>query len=229
MTTPLIVGNWKMNGSLSQCFDLARKITEGLRERPSDADVVLAPPYTALTQVKQATESSNIKLGGQDCHWQDSGAFTGEISPPMLKDSGCEFVILGHSERRHIVRETLKQRRSGRTTTVIARQLRIALKDLVKTAIEKIEIAYEPVWAIGTGQTATPDQISQVHQRIRQFLKRSLGDREGSQVRILYGGSVNADNALSLIKTLDVSGLLVGGASLKAETFLPIVHRLSES
>jgi triosephosphate isomerase len=254
MTTPLIVGNWKMNGSLSQCFDLARKITEGLRERPSDADVVLAPPYTALTQVKQATESSNIKLGGQDCHWQDSGAFTGEISPPMLKDSGCEFVILGHSERRHIlnetdiviakkvngalrsglrpilcVGETLKQRRSGRTTTVIARQLRIALKDLVKTAIEKIEIAYEPVWAIGTGQTATPDQISQVHQRIRQFLKRSLGDREGSQVRILYGGSVNADNALSLMKTLDVSGLLVGGASLKAETFLPIVHRLSES
>jgi len=125
------------------------------------------------------------------------------------------------------VGETLKERRAGRTTTVITRQLRVALKGLIKNAIENIEIAYEPVWAIGTGQTATPDQISQVHRRIRQLLVRSFGEVKGSQVRILYGGSVKPDNARELMQTPDVNGLLVGGASLKTETFLPIVHCLS--
>jgi len=252
MTAALIVGNWKMNGSESQCFELAQNIVGGSQQVGSDVEVVLAPPYTALSKVKQAIDHSQIKLGAQNCHWEDSGAFTGEISPPMLKDSGCEFVIIGHSERRHILQEsdtmvakklqaalrnelrpilcvgeTLKERRAGRTTTVITRQLRVALKGLIKNAIENIEIAYEPVWAIGTGQTATPDQISQVHRRIRQLLVRSFGEVKGSQVRILYGGSVKPDNARELMQTPDVNGLLVGGASLKTETFLPIVHCLS--
>ena len=252
MITPLIVGNWKMNGTQSQCFELAVKIASGVHEKPSSAEVVIAPPYTALAQVKTALENSAIKLAAQNCHWEEKGAFTGEISPVMLKDSGCEFVILGHSERRHIlgesdrviaqkltaalrnnlrpilcVGETLKERRSGRTASIIGRQLRTALKDLAETGIEKIEIAYEPVWAIGTGQTATPDQVSQVHQRIRRFLRKKLGDSKGNQIRVLYGGSVNPENARTLIQTPDVNGLLVGGASLKAETFLPIVHSVT--
>jgi triosephosphate isomerase (TIM) len=254
MIKPLIVGNWKMNGTQSQCFDLARKIAQNLRRKPSRVEVVLAPPYTALAQVKRAIENSNIKLAGQDSHWEESGAFTGEISPVMLKDTGCEFVILGHSERRHILQEsdimiakklnaalrnglrpilcvgeTLAERGGGRTATVIARQLRIALKGLAKGGIDQLDIAYEPVWAIGTGQTATPSQISQVHKRIRQFLKRSFSVVKANRMRILYGGSVNADNALTLMKTPEVSGLLVGGASLKAETFLPVIRCLDES
>ena len=249
MIAPLIVGNWKMHGTQSQCFDLARTLAQELRPKSSRADVVLAPPYTALAEVKRAIEDSRIKLAAQDSHWEESGAFTGEISPVMLKDAGCEFVILGHSERRHIlnesdiviakklhaalrcglrpilcVGETLAERNSGRAARIIARQLRIALKGLGKDAIDKCEIAYEPVWAIGTGQNASPDQISQVHTRIRQFLKKSFGEVGGNRVRILYGGSVNPVNALTLMKTPEVSGLLVGGASLKADTFLPIVR-----
>ncbi len=254
MITSLIVGNWKMHGTQAHCFDLAQRIAQNLRRKPARADVVLAPPYTALAQVKRVIKNSKIKLGAQNSHWEESGAFTGEISPVMLKDAGCEFVILGHSERRHILQEsdiiiakkvdaavrnglrpilcvgeTLKERRSGRTAMVIARQLRIALKGLVKGGIDRIDIAYEPVWAIGTGQTATPVQISQVHKRIRQFLKRSFGAAKAGRVRILYGGSVAPDNALTLMETPEVSGLLVGGASLKAETFLPIVHCLSKN
>ena len=169
----------------------------------------------------------------------------------MLKDVGCEFVILGHSERRHIlnesdlvvakkvqaalrnrlrailcVGETLAERQTGRTTAVITRQLRIALKGFGKSAIENIEIAYEPVWAIGTGLNATSEQIARVHGRIRQFLKASFGNRKGNAVRILYGGSVKPENAAAILRTPGVNGLLVGGASLKAETFLPIVNCL---
>jgi triosephosphate isomerase len=195
--------------------------------------------------------NSRIRLAAQDCHWEDQGAFTGEVSAAMLKDVGCEFVILGHSERRHIlnesdlvvakkvqaalrnglrailcVGETLAERQTGRTTAVITRQLRIALKGLAKSAIDNIEIAYEPVWAIGTGLNATSEQIARVHGQIRQFLKDSFGNRKGNAVRILYGGSVKPENAAAILRTPGVNGLLVGGASLRAETFLPIVNCL---
>jgi triosephosphate isomerase len=247
MNAPLVVGNWKMHGTRSECSSLARKIALGLSKNPSRADVVLAPPYTALQSVNQALRKSKIALAGQNSHWQENGAFTGEVSPPMLRDVGCDFVILGHSERRHIfhesdetiaqktvealrnglrpilcVGETLEERSGGRTAGVIGRQLRIALKGVAKSDIGKLEIAYEPVWAIGTGRNATPEQISQVHGRIRRFMAAKF-DSTGSKIRILYGGSVNPENAISLATTPEVNGLLVGGASLKAETFLPII------
>jgi triosephosphate isomerase len=210
---------------------------------------MLAAPFTALAPVQQVLRGTPIEVAGQNCHWQDSGAFTGEVSAPMLRDVGCDSVILGHSERRHIfletdaiiaqkvaaalrnrlrvilcVGETLEERRQGRTTKVIARQLRVALKGIPKGAIDKIEIAYEPVWAIGTGHNASPVQIARVHRRIRHRLTALFGRRGGSRIRILYGGSVKPDNAAALATTAEVVGFLVGGASLEAESFMSIAH-----
>jgi triosephosphate isomerase (TIM) len=254
MKNPLVIGNWKMHGTQSDCFDRARAIVEELRKQPTEVQVVVAPPFTALTSAKQAIQNSQVQLAAQNCHCQTNGAFTGEVSPTMLRDVGCDFVILGHSERRHIfhesdafvgqkvntaletglkvilcVGETLQERRKRQTVRIISRQLRIALKGVMKDGIDKLEIAYEPVWAIGTGQNATPEQISQVHTGIRRSLAKSFGEEKGSEVRILYGGSVNPSNAPDLAKTANVSGLLVGGASLKPETFLPIVRSFSEN
>ena len=254
MNLPLVVGNWKMHGSQSQCVNLARKIAQDLRSEPPRVQVLLAPPFTALAHVKQAIRGSQIGLAAQNCHWRESGAFTGEVSPTMLRDSGCDYVILGHSERRHIfhesdtvvaqkldaalqsglrvilcIGETSHDRRNGQTAKVIVRQLRIALKGVGKSAIDKIEVAYEPVWAIGTGHNATPEQITQAHGRMRQFLAVLFGRAKGSRVRILYGGSVNPDNAIELAQTAQVNGLLVGGASLKVETFLPIIRCFNDN
>jgi triosephosphate isomerase len=249
MNVPLVVGNWKMNGSQSESVALARAIVAEIRKRPARAQMVLAPPFTALALVGKATLPSKIKLAAQNCHWQSSGAFTGEISPLMIKELGCEFVILGHSERRHIlnesdemvarklaaaighglrailcVGETLDERQHRLTSKVITRQLRAALKGLTKDVIDKVEIAYEPVWAIGTGHNATTEQVTQVHKRVRQCLTTLFGRVAGKRVRILYGGSVKSDNAPGLAALDDVDGLLVGGASLNAESFLPIVR-----
>ncbi len=250
MINSLIVGNWKMHGSRPECANLARSIVHALDEgTPASVEVAIAPPYTALASVKEIVKDSNVRLGAQNCHWQESGAFTGEVSPSMLKEIGCDYVILGHSERRHILGEsdrmvaqkiaaalrnglrvilclgeTLRERRAGRTSAVVSRQLRIALKDLGKAAIQDIEIAYEPVWAIGTGQNATSEQVSRVHSQIRNFLVKSFGAAKGNRVRILYGGSVKADNAAVLMSTPQVNGLLVGGASLNPDAFLQIVH-----
>jgi triosephosphate isomerase len=246
---PLVVGNWKMHGTQTECVALAREIDRNLRKKPAHATVVLAPPYTALDTVKRAFRDSKLAVAAQNSHWEEKGAFTGEVSPAMLRDLGCDFVILGHSERRHIfkeddqtvgrkivaalrnnlrpivcVGETLDERRSNRTTAVISRQLRIALKAVGENDIGKIEIAYEPVWAIGTGQNATPEQVTKVHESIRRFLVASFGRIKGNGIRILYGGSVKPENAGILARTQGVNGLLVGGASLTAETFLPIVH-----
>jgi triosephosphate isomerase len=254
MTTPLVVGNWKMYGTQSECRALALDVARALGHNGGHIEVALAPPSTALETVKAAIAETQIHLGAQNCHWEDQGAFTGEVSPVMLKDLGCEFVILGHSERRHIlnesddvvakkvrgvlrnglrpilcVGETLAERKKGRATAVITRQLRTALKGLGKNAIDKLEIAYEPVWAIGTGLNATVEQIARVHERIRQFLKALFGNRHGNIIRILYGGSVKPENAAPILRTPGVNGLLVGGASLKAETFVPIVNCLDYS
>jgi triosephosphate isomerase (TIM) len=249
MNQPLVVGNWKMNGTLSQASSLADAIVEGVTQEPPKAAVVVAPPATALGEVRQRIAASVIALGGQNCHWEDAGAFTGEISPVMLRDAGCTYVLVGHSERRHIfhesdeiiarklaaairnnlhailcVGETLDERKDFRTRQVITRQLQIALKELKNTDIAKIEIAYEPVWAIGTGHNANPNQIAEVHGWIRDHLTSSFDKISGNGVRILYGGSVNPNNANELAEISEVNGLLVGGASLKPETFLPVIR-----
>jgi triosephosphate isomerase len=248
VNSPLVIGNWKMHGTPPECLKLASDIIGGLEETGTRASVVLAPPAPALMPIKQI-RGNKISLAGQNCHWEESGAFTGEVSAPMLRESGCEFVIIGHSERRHIfketdetiarkvqaglrnglrpilcVGETLTERRRDLTARVISRQLRIALKGVAETAIGQIEVAYEPVWAIGTGQNATSDQITEVHDQIRRFLVKSFGAGNANSIRILYGGSVKPENAATLARTREVQGLLVGGASLKAETFLPIVR-----
>ena len=254
MSVPLVVGNWKMNGSQAECQKLARAIVRGLRKSTSPTEVVVAPPFTALATVARALRGSNIKLAAQNCHWAESGAYTGEVSAPMLVETGCAFVILGHSERRHVlhesdemiarkmapvaaygmrtilcVGETLEERRQKLTSRVITRQLRSALKGSAKGAIDNLEIAYEPVWAIGTGQNASTAQVREVHIRIRRFLTTAFGKMPGERIRILYGGSVKPENAEELAQVDEVNGLLVGGASLKAESFLPIIAAFRNS
>lgn len=248
MKPPLVVGNWKMHGTQSEALALARQIRIGTKALKG-VEVVLAPPFTALGTVGEAIRGSQVQLAGQNVHWELEGAFTGEISPRMLLDLGCKFVIIGHSERRRLfsegdetaakktvaalamglrpvlcIGETWQERKKGLTTRVVGGQIKSALKGLGKSAIEKIAIAYEPVWAIGTGRNATPDQVSEVHARIRELVERLFG-RKGSQAcRILYGGSVKPDNAAQLANAAEVNGLLVGGASLKAKDFLSIVR-----
>lgn len=252
MTLPLVVGNWKMNGSQSDCLELASTIARDIKAKTPPVQVVLAPPFTGLAAVEKALRDSTVQLAAQNCHWQMSGAFTGEVSPSMLKDLGCAFVILGHSERRHIfhegddmiaqkitpvihqgmrpilcVGETVEERRSKKTFEIIMRQLQSALKGLGNDAIDNVEIAYEPVWAIGTGQNATPEQIREVHAHIKQFVNASFGTSKNGGVRILYGGSVKPDNAAAIAAIDEVSGLLVGGASLQAASFLSIARAFS--
>lgn len=254
MTPPLVVGNWKMNGSQADCLDLARKISHDVKSKPGPVQVVVAPPFTALAAVSKALRHSKVQLAAQNCHWQLSGAFTGEVSPSMLKELDCEFVILGHSERRHIfhesddmiaqkvapviaqgmrpvlcVGETLEERQSQQTFEIIERQLQSALKGLGNDAIGHIEIAYEPVWAIGTGHNATPEQIREVHAYIRRFVNTVFAGSNTNGTRILYGGSVKPDNAAMIAAIDEVNGLLVGGASLQAESFLPIVRAFSKN
>jgi triosephosphate isomerase (TIM) len=250
MNHPLVVGNWKMNGTLSQASNLAGAIVHGIAHKTPKVDLVLAPPATALVAVQQRIAGSGISLAGQNCHWEDNGAFTGEISPAMLADLSCTYVIVGHSERRHIfnesdeiigrklaaaiknnlrpilcVGETLDQRTAGRTMEVILRQIQLALKELNESVIANLEIAYEPVWAIGTGHNADSNQIAEVHGAIRSYLMSSPGK---SSLRILYGGSVNPQNANDLSRISEVDGFLVGGASLKPESFLAIVRYFNE-
>jgi triosephosphate isomerase len=246
MNQPLVVGNWKMNATLSQASSLAGAIVQGIAQKAPKAALVLAPSATALATVQKRIVTSVISLAGQNCHWEDSGAFTGEISPAMLADLGCTYVIVGNSERRHIfnetdeiiakklvaairnnlrpilcVGETLDQRNAGRTMEVILRQIQLALKEPNENVIANLNIAYEPVWAIGTGHNADPSQIAEVHGAIRNYLTSSFGK---TSFRILYGGSVNADNANDLGRTSEVNGLLVGGASLKPESFLAVIR-----
>lgn len=248
MSLPLVAGNWKMHGTVRECRELASIIAQQLPVKAAQVEVALAPPFTALASVSQAILGSKIMLAAQNCHWQDTGAFTGEISPPMLAELGCKYVILGHSERRHIfheseemiaskvkaaishgmrailcVGETLEERQHNRTHEIIERQLHSALKGAAKDVIEMLEIAYEPVWAIGTGLNATAEQVRDVHNRIRQILAASFNASTSSRVRILYGGSVKPENANMLAEIDQVHGLLVGGASLRSELFLPIV------
>jgi triosephosphate isomerase len=241
---PLIAGNWKMNKTLAEARALARDIRYGA-PAGRRAEVALAPPYTALAAVAIELAGSDIRLAAQDTYWETKGAYTGAISPLMLRDVGCHYVIIGHSERRQLfgetnhtvnfkikaalaaelnvilcVGETREERESGHTIQRVAEQLRQGLAG-VMAAPDQLVIAYEPVWAIGTGLTATPDQAQEVHHFIREELSRLLG--AGAPYRIQYGGSVTPDNAATLLAQPDIDGALVGGASLKSELFLPII------
>ena len=248
MKPPLVVGNWKMHGTESEAIRLVRQIRMGVKAIHG-VEIVLAPPFTALAAVHKLLRGSRLQLAAQDVHWEMEGAFTGEISPRMLRELGCRFVIIGHSERRRLfgesdrvvgrkmfaalqtglrpilcVGESWQQRKRGETRRVVAGQLRAALKGLNKSAIGKVAIAYEPVWAIGTGRNATPDQVSEVHCWIRSCLKKLAANKAAQSCRILYGGSVRPENAGELSKAQEVSGLLVGGASLKPRDFLIIAR-----
>jgi triosephosphate isomerase len=249
MRKPFLAGNWKMYKTVPEAVALAQEIRAGLALPLRDRDVLVAPPFTALAAVSEALHGSGVLLGAQNVHWEREGAFTGEVSPVMLKDVGCSHVILGHSERRHIfgesdevvarkvrtavdqgltpivcVGETLPERESNRTLEVVERQLERALRALTPDEASRILLAYEPVWAIGTGRTATPDQAQEVHAVVRQRVSGSHGEPAASALRILYGGSVKPDNVDGLMAQPDVDGALVGGACLKAESFLRIVH-----
>jgi triosephosphate isomerase len=244
---PFIAGNWKMHKTTGEARALASAIVAGLASE--GIDVLVAPPYTALTTVADALRGSRVALGAQDVHWERQGAYTGAISVPMLKDAGCTHVIVGHSERRELfgetdeavarktraaidgglvpivcVGETLVEREQARTMEVVEREVERALRALSPAEASAIVLAYEPMWAIGTGCAATPEQAQEVHRAIRRFVARSHGDDVSSALRILYGGSVKPDNMRSLMAQPDVDGALVGGACLEAASFLGIVQ-----
>jgi triosephosphate isomerase len=246
--TPLLAGNWKLNGLRGEAVALARAVADGCKGI-TDREVMVAPSFTVLSAVAEVLSRSAVALGAQDLYWESSGAFTGEVSAPMLSDVGCSHVIIGHSERRQhfgeteytvakkvaasvaagltpvvCVGETLEQREGGTTHQVIRRQIAGGLVELPAEAFAKLVVAYEPVWAIGTGRTATPEQAEEVHANIRELLKSVLTPEAAAAVRILYGGSVKPDNVDILMACPNVDGALVGGASLKPDDFLRIVH-----
>ena len=244
---PLIAGNWKMHKSIEEALTFVRSIQEETGPM-HDREVVVAPPFTALHAVRQALCETGYRLSAQNCHWQEKGAFTGEVSPVMLKSLGCDYVIIGHSERRQIFGETdemimkktasvfahdmtpivcvgevLEQREAGRTFDVVGSQLAQALDGLDSGRAVRIVIAYEPVWAIGTGRTATPQQAQEVSAFIRERLAGLYDKTIANSVRILYGGSVKPDNVDALIAQQDIDGMLVGGACLEVDSFARIV------
>ena len=244
----IIAGNWKMNKTLSEAVELAK----GLRRKLYDVshiDIVLCPPFTALYEVNKIIKGSNIDSGAQNMYWERDGAWTGEVSPDMIKDAGARFVIIGHSERRTLFGETddmvnrkaraaircglipiicagesLNEREKGETFKVIEKQMKKGLSGISKEDIVKIVIAYEPVWAIGTGRTATPEQAQEVHLFIRKLISDMYNEEVSGLIRIQYGGSVKPDNIKDLMKEKDIDGALVGGASLKLESFVQIVR-----
>lgn len=249
MRTPLVVANWKMNGSLAEARALAQAVRDGLK-RPRGVEVALCPPFTALAAVAEVLAGSPIGLGGQNCHWESKGAFTGEVSPAMLAEIGCRLVILGHSERRQLfaetdvqisqkvkaalahgltpilcVGETEAERRQGLTFTIVEGQLRAGLAGLTPDAIGRSVIAYEPIWAIGTGVNATPGQAAEAHGYLRGLLAELASKEIAQGVRILYGGSMKPENAGALIHEPEIDGGLIGGAGLQAQSFIAIVKK----
>ena len=252
MRKKIVAGNWKMNKAVAEAVELASAVRRGVTDR-SDVEVVLCPPFTALKAVSDVIASTPIKLGAQNMHWEKDGAFTGEISATMLRDVYCHYVILGHSERRQLfhetdamvnrktlaalaanltpivcVGETLEQREANRTDDVVRTQVLGSLADLGEE-FRQIVVAYEPVWAIGTGRTATPRQAQEVHALIRRILVEMAGGAVAQGVRILYGGSVKPANAKEICAQPDVDGGLIGGASLDAASFLQIVSAAAEA
>jgi len=245
---PIIAGNWKMNKASREARELAANLIP-LVSAVKDREIVLGPPFTSLQAVSEAIKGTNIALSAQNMHWEDKGAFTGEISAEMLLDLGCQYVIIGHSERRQYfgetdetvnrkakqalkkglrpilcVGETLAEREGGKLQDIINRQVTGGLKDIGADDMKKVVIAYEPVWAIGTGKTATPEQANEVHALIRQRVKALYTGEIADGLRIQYGGSVTPENVSRLMAMPDIDGALVGGASLKPESFAALVN-----
>ena len=247
MRKKIIAGNWKMNNDINESQNLVSGIINGLGA-DDKCDVIVCPPFTSLNEVNLLIKDTQLKLGAQNMFYEDSGAYTGEISASMLKSVGCEFVILGHSERRTIfdekdeiinkkikkaiesklkvifcIGETLSQREEGATYDVIRLQYLKGLEDISRQNLKNIIIAYEPVWAIGTGKTATPDQAQEVHSFIRNLIQENYADESAKEMIIQYGGSVKPDNAAALLSQPDIDGALIGGSCLKADSFLSII------
>ena len=250
MRRPLIAGNWKMNLNRSDAVALGQAIASA--DVGVGAEVLICPSHVYLDSVSAAISGSQVALGGQDVYFEASGAFTGETSASMLVDVGCSYVILGHSERRNVIGETdqlinkkvkaalaagltpilcvgelLEQREAGETHEVVKSQFLGSLADISDEEMRKIVIAYEPVWAIGTGKTASPEQAQEVHADLRKLLAKHYTSETSEIVRILYGGSVKADNAVELISQTDIDGALVGGASLVPSGFIAIIQAAS--
>lgn len=247
MRKPIIAGNWKMNKTGKEAAQLVLELIDKVKD--AKCEVVLCPPFTSLPQVVTLVENTNIKVGAQNMYYEESGAFTGEVSPLMLKELGVEYVIIGHSERRQYfkeddelinkkinacftyglipilcVGETLQQRENGETFELIRMQLQKDLKDISKENVKKMVIAYEPIWAIGTGKTATAQDANEVIKFIRENIKEMYGDETAQSIRIQYGGSVKASTIKEQMAQSDIDGALVGGASLKADEFAAIVN-----
>jgi len=248
MRRPVIAGNWKLHKTVSEALELVSALKEAASD-VRDADIIVAPVYTCLGSVCSALAGSNIAVAAQNCYPEPSGAFTGEVSPPLLRDIGCRYVIVGHSERRQIfgetdaftnakiraaleagllpifcIGETLEERNDGRMFDVLSRQVAGGLDGLSRDQMSDLVVAYEPVWAIGTGKTASDDQAEEAHAFIRKLLRESFGEQTADATRILYGGSVKPGNVDGLMARENIDGTLVGGASLKAEDFSRIVH-----
>lgn len=248
MVPPLIVGNWKMHKTIGEALDFIKCLAESLKEI-AEREVAVAPPFTALHAVAEASRGTGIFLAAQNVSDRAEGAFTGEVSARMLADAGCRFVIVGHSERRAIfgeddglinrklraalnsglqpilcIGETLGEREADRTFAVVERQLQEGLRDVSADDGAGLVLAYEPVWAIGTGKTASPEQAAAVHGFIRQFLERKYGADFSCRRQVLYGGSVNPANIGNLMAQDDINGVLVGGASLEVETFSQLLE-----
>jgi triosephosphate isomerase (TIM) len=249
MRRKVIAGNWKMHNDIEESKELINGIIAGLKKSEFSCDIIICPPFTSLSEASSLIRETPVKLGAQNMHFEKSGAFTGEISASMLKSAGCEYVILGHSERRAIfgetdefinkkmhsaltagllpifcIGETLDQREKDITEEVVLKQLTGGLKDISAEDLNKIIIAYEPVWAIGTGKTATPKQAQEVHKYIRSVITDLYSSDAASAIIIQYGGSVKPDNAKDLLSQEDIDGALVGGACLKADSFLGIIE-----
>jgi triosephosphate isomerase (TIM) len=245
---PFMAGNWKMNKTVGEAIDIVRELKTGI-SGVKGVEVAVAPPFTALYAVCKELEGSSIRLAAQNLYWEEKGAFTGEVSPLMLKEVGCHYVIIGHSERRQFfgeidetvnrrikaallqglkvifcMGETLKEREEGKTFPVIERQVEGGLKSLSGKEMKNMVVAYEPVWAIGTGKTATPGQAEEVHRFIRGKIEKLYSREVSEEIRIQYGGSVTPENIKGLMDQPNIDGALVGGASLKAESFSKIVR-----
>jgi len=254
MRRPFIAGNWKMHCGPSQARDLALAIRNGVLGSPDVVDVLVCPPFVSLAAAAEILAGSTVQLGAQNVFWEEKGAWTGEVAAAMLLDSGCQWVLAGHSERRQFfgetdetvakrlhaalaaglkvivcVGETLEEREADQTAAVVTRQVRGAVGALSMQDWNSVSLAYEPVWAIGTGRVATPEQAQEVHHLIRDLIGEMASQATQEAVRILYGGSVKPGNAAELLSKADVDGALVGGASLQAADFLGIIAAASGS
>ncbi len=247
MRQKIVAGNWKMNTHLHEGLELARAVEASAKEKTSDALMIIAPPFTHLAKVREVI--SEVKLAAQNCSSEESGAYTGEVSPDMLKTAGVEYVIIGHSERRSYYHEdneilnkkvqlalskglfpifccgeSLEEREEGQMFDVIREQITVGLNGLSPSDMKNVIVAYEPVWAIGTGVTASPEQAQEMHKFIRDLLAELFNQQVADETSLLYGGSCKPSNAAELFANPDVDGGLIGGASLKAEDFIQIVN-----